>query len=53
MPKWDAFGNSDKTALLPGGLLGGTLPLPYWHAKPDSPEGPKALIVMLEVTWGN
>ena len=21
----------------PGGLLGGTPPLPYWHAKPDSP----------------
>ena len=36
-----------------GGLLGGTPPLPYWHAKPDSPEGPKVLIVMLEVTWGN
>ena len=38
---------------LPGGLLGGTPPLPYWHAKPDSPEGPKFLIVMLEVTQGN
>ena len=33
--------------------FGGTPPLPYWHAKPDSPEGPKVLIVMLEVTWGN
>ena len=38
---------------LPGGLLGGTLPLPYWHAKPDSLEGPKVLVVMSVVTWGN
>ena len=50
-PKGDARGKALEAAL-PSlvAYLGGPLPLPYWHAKSDSPRGPKVLVVMTEVT---